>query len=321
MNRYEDYEKYAEYELWAEEVWGEDAAPRRKSPRRKVDLGELTDLNDSITDFVPTYVRRLDPLHYERQWVIDSVGSFYRDNVITDVTRRVKAGKEANVYCCTGHPATGLSLLAAKLYRSRELRTLKNDAIYKAGRMLRGEDGKLLKGRREKLALRQKSRFGRQVDRAWWIGNEFRAQQTLFEAGADVPKPVAHGGNTVLMAYVGDENLPAPPLSDVTLCGNEASRLFAVIMDNVRLMLDHHFVHGDLSAYNVLLWQDKVYIIDFPQLVDARLNPFAFSLLHRDIERVCAYFARFGVVANPLDLAEALWQSYMGSPGQLLDLP
>ena len=44
------------------------------------------------------------------------------------------------------------------------LRTLKNDAVYKAGRQLRGEDGKLMKGRREKLALSQKTTFGKQLE-------------------------------------------------------------------------------------------------------------------------------------------------------------
>ncbi len=294
--------------------------PASAAPARQAVPSDLVELSDNAVDFVPTYARHLDPQHYERQWVIDSVAPFYHDNMITDVTRRVKAGKEANVYCCVGHPTTGLPLLAAKLYRPRMLRTLKNDAIYKAGRSLRGEDGKLMRGRREKLALRQKTRFGRKLDSAWWIGNEFRAQQTLFDAGADVPQPVAHVGNTVLMAYVGDNDLPAPPLSDVTLEPAEARTLFDRTMQNVALMLDHHVVHGDLSAYNILIWHDDIQIIDFPQMVDARLNPFAFTLLARDITRVCDYFGRFGVNADPARLADDLWLPYMGTHGELLDL-
>ena len=86
----------------------------------------------------PATPKALDPLHHERQWVLDSVGHFYREQIISDVTRLVKGGKEANVYACTAHPATGLEMIAAKLYRPRELRHLKNDAIYKAGRQLRG---------------------------------------------------------------------------------------------------------------------------------------------------------------------------------------
>lgn len=324
MDKYESYEKYEAYDDYAEEMWGERRyakarfAPRSDSPQPA--LPDLADLSDNAADFVPTYARQLDPQHYERQWVIDSITPFYRDQMITDVTRRVKAGKEANVYCCTGNPATGLPLLAAKLYRPRILRTLKNDAIYKAGRTMRGEDGKLIKGRREKLAISQKSRFGRQADTAWWIGNEFRAQQTLYAAGADVPQPVAHVGNTILMDYVGDEDLPAPTLSDVTLEAREARALFARAMENVTLMLDCHAVHGDLSAYNILIWNDTIQIIDFPQMVDARMNPFAFTLLVRDISRLCDYFGRYGVREDPRRLADDLWLPYMGSQGELLEL-
>jgi len=295
--------------------FGNGARARRKKngAKKTTVLAELSDFSDNVVDFVPSYAAALDPLHHERQWLVNSVGTFYRENIIRDVTRVVKGGKEANVYQCEAHPATGLELIAAKLYRPRMLRHLKNDAIYKAGRQLRAEDGKQLKGRREKLALRKKSAFGKHLDIMWWIGNEYRAQQELYEAGADVPKPIAHSGNAILMAYVGDDRLPAPTLSEVALPREEAQRLFHRIMDNVALMLDHHWVHGDLSAYNVLYWSGEVRIIDFPQMVDARTNPNAYALLRRDIQRVCEYFARFGVDSDPADLAYELWLPYMGS--------
>ena len=68
----------------------------------------------SVTDWVPSYCANLDPKHHERTWVISSIGPFYRDEIVTDVTRIVKGGKEANVYTCTAHPATGLGNTRAK---------------------------------------------------------------------------------------------------------------------------------------------------------------------------------------------------------------
>lgn len=317
MDKYEAYEKYSDFD--DESVWDgghfryakpKQAAAHRKKPAAV--RAALTDFNDDVADWVPTYARPLDPKHHERQWLIDSIGPFFRDNVILDVTRRVKGGKEANVYVCVAHPNAGVELIAAKLYRPRMLRTLKNDAVYKAGRQLRGEDGKLLKGRREKLALAQKTTFGKQLDMTWWIGNEFATQLTLFEAGAAVPRPIRHNGNTILMDYVGDEQMAAPTLIDTSPEPGEAAALFGIIMDNVALMLEHHLVHGDLSPYNILYWDGKPVIIDFPQMVNARTNPHAFELLQRDISRVCAYFARFGVRADPARIARDLWLPYMG---------
>jgi RIO kinase 1 len=279
---------------------------------------QLTDLNDTIMDFVPSYAAALDPLHHERQWVIESVAPFYQQDLITDVTRLVKGGKEANVYCCTANPALGMELLAAKLYRPRMLRHLKNDAIYKEGRLLRDAQGKQLKkGRRDQLALQKKTAYGQRLDFAQWIGTEFRVQEMLYEAGASVPKPIAFENTTILMEYVGDEYGPAPALNEIDLTPEEARPLFKQAMDNVALMLDHHHVHGDLSAYNILYWNGRLTLIDFPQMVEARHNPYAFDLLQRDITRICDYFARYGVAADPVRLTLDLWQPYMGSAGRV----
>lgn len=282
-------------------------------PRNKpvTTRAELTDISDSADEWIPSYAAALDPRHHERQWVIESLGGFYQDNIITDVTRLVKGGKEANVYCCPANPQAGVELIAAKLYRPRMLRHLKNDAIYKEGRLLRDVDGKELRGRRENLAMAKKTRFGQDLDISWWIGNEYRMQQMLFAAGADVPQPISQRGNTILMAYLGDEWMAAPALSDVSLLREEAQPLFERVMMNIEMMLNHHHVHGDLSAYNILYWEGQIALIDFPQMVDVRSNPHALELLERDVRRVCEYFQRYRVHTNPMGLAADLWERYM----------
>jgi RIO kinase 1 len=318
MEEFDDYEKYLELEEAYRPKVRAGRRPRAgknsKSQRNPGPTVEVSDFVDDPSTWVPTYVAPLDDRHHERQWVVNSVAPFYRNNQITDVTRRVKGGKEANVYCCTAHPATGVELIAAKLYRPRMLRTLKNDAIYKAGRQLRDEEGKQLKGRREKLAISQKTRFGKHLDMVWWIGNEFRVQHKLFEAGANVPRPIAHEGNTILMEYIGDESFAAPTLIDVSLGSDEAAGLFLRTISNIQLIPPHHIVHGDLSAFNILYWEERLYIIDFPQVVDARLNPNAFMLLTRDVERVCGYFLHFGVRSDSGRISNDLWFRYMGGP-------
>lgn len=318
MNKFEAFEKFDAYQYQDNSRQARRSRPgpkKKKNQRARQVVKEIREMDDGIDTWVPSYAKALDPKHHERQWVIESVGPFYRDQIVTDVTRLVKGGKEANVYACTAHPATGMELVAAKLYRPRELRHLKNDAIYKAGRQLRDAEGKQLKGRRVKLALSKKTSFGKSVDIQWWIGNEFRTQTELFEAGANVPKPIGHQGNTILMEYIGDEFGPAPTLSEVRIPTEEAERLFRRIMENVWLMLENHLVHGDLSAYNILYWEGDICLIDFPQMVEARHNPHAYELLERDITRVCDYFTGLGFQHDPVALAQDLWTPYMG-PGE-----
>ncbi len=283
----------------------------RSKPDPSTVRAELTDFSDHEDDFVPSYAASLDPLHFERQWIIESVGGFYRDNIIADVTRLVKGGKEANVYCCLATPETGVELIAAKLYRPRTLRHLRNDAVYKEGRLLLDSEGKETRGGRETRALMKKTRFGKHLGFMNWIMHEYRVQQELYDDGADVPRPISQRGNTILMNYIGDEWGPAPTLSEIKLDLDEAQPLFRRVMDNVRLMLAHHYVHGDLSAYNILYWSGKVTIIDFPQMVDARANQNAYSFLERDIQRVSEYFNRFEVNADPTDLTLTLWDNYI----------
>jgi RIO kinase 1 len=144
-----------------------------------------------------------------------------------------------------------------------------------------------------------------------WIMHEYGVQRELFDDGADVPRPIAQRGNTILMDYVGDDWGPAPTLSEISLAHEEAQPLLDRVLENVRLMLSHHYVHGDLSAYNILYWEGEITIIDFPQMVDARKNQNAYSLLQRDIQRVCAYFVRYGATAHPDELSTDLWDNYI----------
>jgi RIO kinase 1 len=88
--------------------------------------------------------------------------------------------------------------------------------------------------------------------------------------------------------------------------------MFDRLLWHVELMLSHNRVHGDLSAYNVLYWQERAIVIDFPQAVVATSNPHALRLLQRDIERLCQYFSRYGVEADSRALARDLWSRFEG---------
>ncbi|HEY7122936.1 MAG TPA: RIO1 family regulatory kinase/ATPase [Ktedonobacterales bacterium] len=257
--------------------------------------------------FNPTFLASLR----DAPWILSSLGHFYEENLITDVLHTVKSGKEATVYCCAANPATGQEYLAAKVYRPRMFRSLSNDAIYREGREERDETGRVISSARQQAgAIKKTSRYRR--DRmAAWIEYEFQTQLLLHEAGADVPKPFAQIGNAVLMEYIGEEGAAAPLLREVTLAREEAQPLFERLMRNIECWLAHNRIHGDLSEYNILYWQGNVTIIDFAQAVDPHFNDRMFPLLARDIERVCRYFARYGVRANANAHASELWSRYI----------
>lgn len=236
-----------------------------------------------------------DPVHL-------ALESFFAEGLITDILYPVKRGKEAAVYCCQAHPSIGAELLAAKVYRSRDHRAFKNDAVYLEGRVI--TNGQV------RRAVQKKSRFGRQVQFGLWVTHEFEALTALSRVGADVPCPIAHTHDAILMEYVGDHERAAPSLGGSELSVEQARAVFDSLMRNIELWLAHNYVHGDLSAHNILYWQGQAKIIDFPQAVDPRFNSNAFALLIRDIEHVCQYLARYDLTYDGRRIAERLWHKF-----------
>ncbi len=248
---------------------------------------------------------------HEKQWIKDSLGRFFHDHWFDDVLYRIKPGKEATVYCCQACPGTGLEHLAAKVYRPRMFRAMRNDALYKIGRGLLHSDGKQVLDSRSLRAVRGKTRYGRKIDMYSWCQYEYHMLERLHAAGADVPRPLAHDAQAILMEYVGEVGQAAPTLQEVALPRSEARRLFERCLHNIELLLAQNVIHADLSAYNVLYWRGQIKIIDLPQAVDPQLHPEALPLLARDVERICQYFQRQGVRCNPGAIAVDLWDRFM----------
>ena len=183
--------------------------------------------------------------------------AFIGDGSITDVLYVVRSGKEATVYCCRGADASGGGLVAAKVYRPLERRNFHNDAIYQTGR------DAVLQQPQQTRAGEQVPSWARRAVR-YWINAEFQTMRMLHGAGADVPEVFAQSNGAILMQYFGDEEAAAPMLNRVTLPREHADRYLRQIIDNITLWLANDLVHGDLSPYNLLYWEDRIVAIDFP---------------------------------------------------------
>jgi RIO kinase 1 len=282
-------------------------------------LEELLSHSDEAADaqaleFNPT----LRSSRHERIWILNYLGAFYDRRMITDVLYRAKGGKEANVYCCTASQALGTRLVAAKLYRPRMFRNLRNDAAYRQGRQILDAHGKPVRDARYLRAVQRGTHVGKELQHGSWLEHEFQTMVLLYEAGVSVPQPLERGNNTILMEYVGDERRPAPALHEVRLEPREAVRLYELLMADVETMLRRGRIHADLSAYNVLYWEGRPMIIDFPQAIDPETNPRAREIFQRDVTRLCQYFARYGVATDPVQVGEELWAQYGPPPAEII---
>jgi RIO kinase 1 len=252
----------------------------------------------------------------ERAWIRQHLGPFHDRQLIEDVVRRVKSGKEATVYACSGHPSTGRAVIAAKLYRARSLRGERNAGQYQQGRSVLDAGGRALGPRSWRLqkAITQKSRKGREAAQSSWLMHEFSVLQALFALGADVPAPIEHAEQALLMEFIGDGHDPAPTLNEVSLPRAEAKALLERVLFDIELLLGLGWVHGDLSAHNILYQRGRIALIDFPQVVACHEHPNARAFFNRDIERITHYFWRAGVNVDPERIARQLWAKHVVNP-------
>jgi RIO kinase 1 len=232
-----------------------------------------------------------------------AIDHFLAEGLITDVLRIIKTGKEAAVHLCRANRSTtGEDLLALKAYHPLDRRDFRDESIYR--------DGEWIKERRIRAALEKHTRFGRVVQGGIWVGREWAILRALSDTGLPVPKPIASTDDAILMTYVGDVDTAAPQLRSLRPEMDDARDLFEQIIRAIEHMLYVNVIHGDLSPYNVLVWDGRAIVIDFPQAVDARKNRHSPSLLERDLRRICDHFARYGVEADPERIAADLWTAW-----------
>ncbi len=117
--------------------------------------------------------------------------------------------------------------------------------------------------------------------------NEYRILNAL--KGLNVPKVYARIKHGLLMNLIGKDGLPAPELSEVDL--KNPKDALNIILEDYREFINRGIIHGDLSEFNILVYEGDLYYIDWPQAVSIE-NPAAKELLERDIRNILGYFKR-----------------------------
>jgi RIO kinase 1 len=220
----------------------------------------------------------------------------------------LKSGKEAEIFLVERRFArSGPRLLAHKRYRIRypgkdQLRaegfsnatSFRRHAVYREGWNVNARDHRA-------LAAGNKSRHGQEIGARMWPIQEWAMLRRASAAGVSVPHPVEQTADGMLMEFIGDESTAAPKLAQAKLSADALNAAWAQLAENVRSLTAAGLVHADLSAYNLLWWEDRLVIIDLPQAVEFTTNADAFELLHRDIANVANWFGRRGVAIDMED--------------------
>lgn len=222
------------------------------------------------------------------------------DGIIDAVLGRLKSGKEADVWLVEH----GGQVVAAKLYKDRDVRNFKNNAGYKEGRQVRNS--------RTARAMEKGSRFGRAAAEEAWKAAEADALYKLYAGGVRVPTPVMYYEGVLLMELVtAEDGQAAPRLIEAEFPPDAAREWYRDMRRQLVRMLCCDVIHGDLSPYNVLVGPEGPVVIDFPQVVGAAENNSAFTYFQRDFENIRRFFATFdrSLSRRHWDVRE-IWKAY-----------
>ena len=127
-----------------------------------------------------------------------------------------------------------------------------------------------------------------------WAEKEMRNYRRLYAASIPCPKPILLKNHVLVMEFLGNNGWPSPRIKDAQLSGKRMREAYVQTVTVMRHMFQRcRLVHGDLSEYNLLWHNQKVYVIDVSQSVESD-HPSALDFLRKDVSNVNAFFQKSG---------------------------
>ncbi len=198
----------------------------------------------------------------------------------TEIVGMISAGKEADVYLCLYNQAP----IAVKVYR-----------LYRTSHKGGGP-------------IKQDST-------GWMAAHEYEMTRQAWKAGCLVPAPARRIENMFSMRYLGDELGPSPRLSDVRL--EDPESFLKEVLAGIEGLARAGVVHADMSAHNILVFNEKPWFIDFSEAIRVdrtggipwiRLEE-ARVALSRGMNALGKYFGKYGRSVEAEDFVDRLVRS------------
>jgi RIO kinase 1 len=127
-----------------------------------------------------------------------------------------------------------------------------------------------------------------------WTQREYKNLLRAERGKVKVPKVIAVKNNVLVEEFIGDSE-PAPPLKDAY--PDNPKKFFNEIVTEMKKMYKAKLIHGDLSSFNILNFNEKPVLIDFSQGTLVR-TPNSLELLERDVQNIIKFFKKLGVKAD-----------------------
>ncbi|CEP60661.1 protein kinase RIO1 LALA0_S01e16050g [Lachancea lanzarotensis] len=206
--------------------------------------------------------------------------------VISEFNGCLSTGKEANVYhAYSGTGSNGdkeRSELAIKIFKTSIL-VFKDRERYVDGEF-RFRNSRSQHNPRKMIKV--------------WAEKEFRNLKRIHQSNVvPAPKPVEVKSNVLIMEFLNrGDGFASPRLKDYPFKdAADVAYYYHTMISYMRLLYQNcRLVHADLSEYNALVHQKRLYIIDVSQSVQPE-HPMSLDFLRMDIKNVNGFFERFSI--------------------------
>jgi len=138
-----------------------------------------------------------------------------------------------------------------------------------------------------------------------WVQREYRNLIKAREAQVLVPIPITFSNNVLILEFVGKNDQIAHKLKD-SIPKNK-KRFFDKIIDNIKKLYKAELVHADLSAFNILNFNEIPIFIDMSQATTLR-HPRAEEFLERDVKNICSFFNKNGLKVSEMSALKKIKQ-------------
>ncbi|KAL4785415.1 RIO1 family-domain-containing protein [Aspergillus varians] len=209
-------------------------------------------------------------------------------NIVSEIHGCLSTGKEANVYHAMLQPEDDFD--APPIHRAIK--------VYKTSILVFKDRDKYVTGE-----YRFRQGYNKSNNRSMvkvWAEKEMRNLRRIHAAGIPSPEPINLRLHVLVMGFIGNsKGVGAPRLKDVefNIPDPDAKwrELYIEMLGYMRVLYQTcHLVHADLSEYNTLYHNNKLYVIDVSQSVEHD-HPRSLEFLRMDIKNVSDFFRRKGV--------------------------
>lgn len=126
-----------------------------------------------------------------------------------------------------------------------------------------------------------------------WAEKEMHNLNRMRKFGINCPEVLLLKKNILIMTFIGKEGRPAPTLKSLIY---SSEKLFSQVYEEViklmcKLYKDCDLIHADLSEYNLLWYDGKLWCIDVSQAV-RNTHPMAHRFLWRDCVNITKFFEK-----------------------------